>query len=108
MDVLGMVMGWNWQVQRTRRRWDRLREHALEKKGRVRERALKELDLIEDKLRTLEEEHLSRRDRIRILREIQMELHNIADLLEQGEDWLPRERRPPLKRKDQVQQPPQQ
>ena len=50
MDLLGTFLGWNWKVQRTRRKWDRLREHALEKKGMVREKALKQLDDIEDKL----------------------------------------------------------
>ena len=88
MDLLGMVMGWNWKVQRTRRRWDRLREHTLEKKGVVREKALKDLDEIEDKLRMLEEEDLSRRDRTKILREINMGMANVQDLLEQGEVWL--------------------
>ncbi len=88
MDLLGMFLGWNWKVQRTRRRWDRLREHTLEKKGAVREKALKELDFTEDKLRMLEEEDLSRRDRIRVMREVEMQLSNITDLLEQGEAWL--------------------
>jgi hypothetical protein len=88
MDLFGMVLGWNWKVQRTRRRWDRLREHSLEKQGTVRKKALKDLDFIEDKLRMLEEESLSRRDRTKIMREVEMELANIADLIEQGEAWL--------------------
>ncbi|MCK4713968.1 MAG: hypothetical protein KAT35_00205 [Candidatus Aenigmarchaeota archaeon] len=88
MDILGMVLGWNWQVQRTRRRWDRLREHALEKKGRVRAKALEKLDLVEDKVKMLEEQHLSRRDRVKTLREIEMELANINDLIEKGDAWL--------------------
>ena len=88
MDILGMVLGWNWQVQRTRRRWDRLREHALGEKARVRMKALKNLDELEDKVKMLEEQHLSRRDRVKILREIEMELANINDLIEKGENWL--------------------
>jgi hypothetical protein len=83
-----MIFGWNWKVQRTRRRWDRLREHALEKEGRIRKEALRELDVIENKLKMLEEESLTRRDRVRIMREVRMELANIADLLERGEAWL--------------------
>jgi hypothetical protein len=93
MDLLGLILGWNWKLQRTRRRWDRLREHALERKGRVRHHALKELDDIEDNLRMLEEERLSRRDRTRMLREIQMELSNIEDVIEKGEAWIESERR---------------
>lgn len=88
MDLIATVLGWNWKVQRTRRRWDRLRENALKKKGEVRMKALKELDDIEDNLRMLEEESLSRRDRTRMMREIEMKLANISDLLEQGEAWL--------------------
>jgi sensor c-di-GMP phosphodiesterase-like protein len=88
MDILGIILGWKWKVQRTRRRWDRLREHALEKEGRVRREALKELDLVEEKLRMLEEQSMSRRDRTRIMREVEMELSNINDLLEKGEAWL--------------------
>jgi hypothetical protein len=88
MDILGMVLGWNWHVQRTRRRWDRIREHALEKKGRLREKSLEKLDTLEDKVKMIEEQHLSRRDRVKILREIEMELANINDLVEKGEEWL--------------------
>lgn len=88
MDLLGMILGWKWKVQRTRRRWDRLREHALEKEGRVRREALKELDATEEKLRMIEEQNMTRRDRIRIMREVRMELANINDLLEGGEAWL--------------------
>lgn len=83
-----MIFGWNWKVQRTRRRWDRLREHALEKEGRIRKEALRELDVIENKLKMIEEESLTRRDRVRIIREVQMALANIADLLEKGEAWM--------------------
>lgn len=88
MDILGTVLGWNWRLQRTRRRWDRIREHTLEKQGRVKHDALKQLDHTEDKLKMLEEEKLSRRDRIRILREVEMELANTRDLIEKGEAWL--------------------
>jgi hypothetical protein len=93
MDILGMILGWNWRLQRTRRRWDRLREHALEKEGRVRHEALRQLDETEDKLRMLEEQKLSRRDRTRMLREVKMELSNTYDLIEKGEEWMESDRR---------------
>jgi hypothetical protein len=106
MDLIGIVMGWNWKVQRTRRRWDRLREHALEKKGDLRKRLLRELDLLEDNLKTLEEQKLSRRDGTRILREVEMELANISDLLENGEAWLIKQGPyPRQKKRDQGSQP---
>jgi len=97
-----MILGWKWKVQRTRRRWDRLREHALEKEGRVRKEALRELDLAEEKLRMLEEQNMTRRDRTRIMREISMELANIADLLEKGEAWLAASRGAPENRQQQA------
>jgi hypothetical protein len=103
MDLLGMIMGWNWKVQRTRRRWDRLREHALEREGRLRKESLKQLDLIEDKLRMLEEQGMSRRDRTRIIREVEMELANMADLLEKGEAWIAAKPRGPAKGQQQSQ-----
>ena len=88
MDLIAMILGWKWKVQRTRRKWDRLREHALDREGRIRENALKELDHIEEKVRMLEEERLSRRDRTRIMREVEMELANISDLLKKGLEWV--------------------
>jgi hypothetical protein len=88
LDFFAMIFGWDWKVQRTRRKWDRLREHALEKEGRVRKEALRELDLVEDKLKMIEEQSLTRRDRVRLMREVNMALANIADLLEKGEAWL--------------------
>ncbi len=88
MDILGMMMGWDWKVQRTRRRWDRLREHSLKKEGRVRREALRELDILEDKMRMLEEQDMSRRDRIRLMRELEMGMANVEDLIEKGEAWM--------------------
>ncbi len=89
MDIFGMVLGWNWKVKRTRRRWDRLRERTLGKGVRARRRVLRELDVIEEKLRMLEEEKLSRRDRTRILGEVQGDLANIARLLKRGGERPP-------------------
>jgi hypothetical protein len=90
MDILGAIMGWRWKTQRIRRKWDRLREKALEKEGRVRSEALKQLDMTEDKVRMLEEQSLYRRDRVRIIREIELELGNTSDLIRNGEAWLDR------------------
>ena len=99
MDFFGLFMGWNWKVQRTRRRWDRLREHSLNKKGEFRMKLLDELDKIEDRLKILEEEKLSRRDGTRMLRKVEMELKNVKDLLENGEMWLAKQGAYPMHRK---------
>jgi hypothetical protein len=90
MDVIGKMMGWDWKVRKVRRRWDRLREKSLEKKGRFRHTLLKMLDDIENKVRILEEERLSKRDRKRILAEVTGELEKIKYMIEK--DYEPVER----------------
>jgi hypothetical protein len=94
MNFFSIFMGWNWRVQRTRRKWDRLREHSLDKKGRVRNYLLRELDLLEDKVKNLEEENLTRRDRVRIMKEVEAGLENLQDVLEHGESLIQDTRRP--------------
>ena len=94
MDFFSLILGWNWRVQRTRRRWDRIRERSLDKKGRLRSHMLKELDYLEDKVKTLEEESLSRRDRTKMMSDVEVGLENLQDVLEHGESWIEEVRRP--------------
>jgi len=82
MDLFGMIFGWNWKVRRTRRRWDRLRENALKKEGRIRKLLLEKLDHTEETLRIIEERKLSRKDRQRNMKIVRSELNYIKDLLE--------------------------
>jgi hypothetical protein len=82
MDLLGMIFGWNWKVRRTRRKWDRLREDALKKEGRLRRTLLEKLDHTEETLKIIEERKLSRKDRQRNMKIVKSELNYIKDLLE--------------------------
>lgn len=82
MDLFGMIFGWNWKVRRTRRKWDRLREDALKKEGRLRKTLLEKLDHTEETLRIIEERKLSRKDRHRNMKIVRSEMNYIKDLLE--------------------------
>lgn len=82
MDILGKILGWNWKVKRTRRKWDRLREKSLDKEGRLRKTLLEKLDHTEETLRIIEERNLSRRDRQRSMQTVVSELNYIESLLE--------------------------
>jgi len=82
MDILGMIFGWDWKVGRTRRRWDRIREDSLKKKGRLRKTLLEKLDHTEETLRIIEERKLSRKDRQRNMKIIKSELNYIKELLD--------------------------
>ncbi len=90
MGLLGRILGWNWRVRRLRKRWDRLREKALKKKNPQRLQALKQLDAVTPNLTMLEEQRLSRMDRARISKEIEISLAEVRALI----DAKPEELRP--------------
>lgn len=79
--VLGFLFGWDWKVRRMRKKWDRLREKALKKEEPIKHMALEKLDTIENHLRILEEQRVSRVDRARFSKEIQIDLSGIKSLL---------------------------
>ena len=68
MIMLGFIFGWPRRIRKLRKRWDRLREKTLKKKGLVKKTALEKLDMIEQKLRTLVEQKITRLDRSRLSR----------------------------------------
>jgi len=82
MDILRHILGWNWRVRRLRKRWDRLREKALKKKNPVRVEALKRLDVITPNLTTLEEQRLSRMDKARISKDVEISMEEVRVLLD--------------------------
>jgi len=81
MDILRLILGWNWRVRRLRKRWDRLREKALKKKNPIRLDSLKRLDLISPNLIMLEEQRLGRVDKARISKDIEINLAEVKALL---------------------------
>ena len=86
MGLLSLVLGWNYRVRRLRKRWDRLREKTLKKHGAVRGEALKRLDFIENNIRTLEEQRLSRIARARMAKEAEIGLAEVKALLKSSDD----------------------
>lgn len=80
---LSRFLGYQRRVRKLRKTWDRLREKALKKKEPVRKFALDRLDSIENNLRLLEEQqNLSKLDRARISKEVEIDLEEVKALLE--------------------------
>ncbi|MEM5812126.1 MAG: hypothetical protein QXN71_01325 [Candidatus Aenigmatarchaeota archaeon] len=80
--MFGLLFGWPRKIRKLRKRWDRLREKALKKKGLVKKTALEKLDMTEQKLRTLEEQKITRLDRSRLAREVELDLAEIKAMLQ--------------------------
>lgn len=83
--LFDFIFGWKWKIRRLRRRWDRLREKSLKKNEPFRSKILEELDKVEQSLRTLEEEKLTRRDRAMLVREVEIDLAGIKASIKEGE-----------------------
>lgn len=86
--MLGFIFGWPRKIRKLRKRWDRLREKSLKKKGMVKKTALEKLDMTEQKLRTLEEQKITRLDRSRLAREVDLDLTEIKTMLSLKQDEL--------------------
>ena len=80
MDILRWIFGWDWKIRRIRKRWDDLREGSLKKKGRQKKMLLEKLDRTEERLRMVEERKMSRWDRARYAKEIEIDLEEIKAL----------------------------
>ena len=92
--MLGFIFGWPRKIRKLRKRWDRLREKSLKKKGIVKKTALEKLDMIEQKLRTLEEQKITRLDRSRLSREIEIDLAEIKAMMDSTPDEIVQAQRP--------------
>ena len=92
--ILGFLLGWKRKIRRLRKKWDRLREKALTKDEPLRGVALEKLDSIENELKTLEEKKLSRIDRARISKEVEITLSEIKALLKAKPEELAQITRP--------------
>ncbi len=91
MGFLGFLFGWERKVRKLRKSWDRSREKALRKKEPIRAMALQRLDGIENNLRMLEEQDLSRIDRARLSKQAEIEIAEIKALLKSKPEELPRQ-----------------
>ncbi|NIO21403.1 MAG: hypothetical protein GTN76_11860 [Candidatus Aenigmarchaeota archaeon] len=80
------LFGWNRKIRKLRKRWDRLREKALKKKQPMKGDILTKMDVIEQNLRVLEERKVSRVERSRLAKEIEIDLEGIKAILKMKED----------------------
>ncbi|HJW97237.1 MAG TPA: hypothetical protein VJ485_03670 [archaeon] len=95
--MLGFIFGWPRRIRKLRKRWDRLREKSLKKKGLVKKTALEKLDMTEQKLKTLEEQRITRLDRSRLAREVELDLTEIKAMLQATPDEIMQASQSPLR-----------
>ncbi len=77
-----MIFGYNWRIRRLRKKWDRMREAALKLKRQERTKILEELDSIENNLRVLEEEKLSRIVKAKLCGEVKNDMEKVSSMIE--------------------------
>ncbi len=96
------IFGWDRKIRKLRKRWDRLREKTLKKKGPLKSAMLARLDQVENNLRVLEErKSITRVERSRIAKEIEIDLEGLKELVKTKEDEYARQQtmRPESRRK---------
>ena len=76
---LPFFSSWDRRVRKLRKKWDRTREKVLRKEEK--QNLLEKLDQIENSLRVLEEKELTRTDRYRVLKEVEIGLEEVNDIL---------------------------
>jgi len=75
------LFGWGRKIRGYRRRWDRLREKTLKKPLPARAVLLSKEDQIEQNIAALEERRLTRGERARIARSIELDLAEVKAML---------------------------
>jgi hypothetical protein len=80
------LFGWGRKIRKLRKRWDRLREKALKKQQPMKGDILTKMDVIEQNLRILEERRVSRVERSRLAKEIEIDLEGIKEMIGMKEE----------------------
>jgi hypothetical protein len=78
--------GFGRRVRKLRKRWDRLREKSLKKKQPLKGDILTKMDMVEQNLRILEERRVSRVERSRLAKEIEIDLEGIKAMVGMKEE----------------------
>jgi len=99
--MLGFIFGWPRKIRKLRKRWDRLREKSLKKRGLVKKTALEKLDMTEQKLKTLEEQRITRLDRSRLAREVELDLTEIKAMLQATPEEIVQATQAPMRQQKQ-------
>lgn len=88
------IFGWGWKIRRLRKKWDRIREKSLKKKGRLKSDMLAKLDQVENSLRMLEERNPSRIERARLAKEVSIDLSELKEMLKMKPEEYMQAQRP--------------
>lgn len=88
------LLGWGWKIRRIRKKWDRIREKALKKKEPLKANLLTRLDQVENSLRMLEERRLTRLERARLAREVDLDLSELKEMLKMKPEEFQQAQRP--------------
>ena len=83
---LPFFTGWEGRIRKLRKKWDRTREKVLKRKSAEKQQLLEKLDQIENNLRLLEEKDLSRTDRIKVRKEVEIDLEELIDTLNEKQE----------------------
>ena len=92
--VLGFLFGWDRKIRKLRKKWDRAREKTLKKEDPLKRTLLTRLDNIENRLRILEEQHMSRHERARFAKEVEINLAEIEAMLKMKAEEFHAQSRP--------------
>ena len=90
------------KVRKLRKKWDRLREKTLKKKQPLKGDILTKMDVIEQNLRVLEERKVSRVERSRLAKEIEIDLEGIKAMVKMKEEEYSHQESPPSQQRYQT------
>lgn len=91
--MLEFLFGWGRKIRKLRKHWDRLREKALKKHEPLKSTLLTKLDTIEQNLRMLEERKLTRIERARLAKELEIDLAGVKELTKAKSEEFVRQQR---------------
>ena len=93
-SLFGSLFGWGRKIRKLRKRWDRLREKTLKKEPRMRAVLLSKEDQIEQSIAALEERRLTRAERARLARAVELDMAEVRAMLKEKPDEFQREMQP--------------
>lgn len=103
-NPLGFIFSSSRKIRKLRKRWDRIREKTLKKSSEMRARLLPKEDQIEQNLRILEERHLHRGERARLMKEVELDLAEVKANLDSKPEDQPKSHEVVKKEQQKVQQ----
>jgi hypothetical protein len=103
-NPLSAIFGHGRKIRKLRKRWDRIREKTLKKNASKRADLLPKEDQIEQNVRILEERHLHRGERARLIKEVEIDLAEVKAILQSDAEKLPPSQQVAQKQQQNVQE----